>query len=236
MKKLWPLLIVLFAPAAGAAYKCVDERGLTHIGDTPPAGCAAVMMYEVNRSGMVLRAIEPTPTPEQLKLRNEEASARKEAQRAAAELKRKDDALLATFSGEREFDVVRDRNIEPLRGRVANAHERLKAIDKRQKELEDEMEFYKAGKSSKAKGKTREAPFILTSEMQRITAEKATLESGIAANEKEIEQLRAKFDSDKKRWVALKSGGAVSVAPTPATATPAAKPETAGDRKPAKKY
>ncbi len=207
-------LSLLLATSAGAAYKCVDEKGLTHVGDTPPANCATVMMQELSRGGAVLRNIEPTPTAEQLKVRMDEAAGRKEAMKAAADQKRKDEALLNTFSGEREFDVVRDRNIEPLKGRIVSAQERIKAVEKRQKELEDEMEFYKAGKRTKAAGsKEREAPFILTSELSRITAEKATLEQSIVAHNREIEQLRAKFDSDKKRWVALKAGGAVSVAP-----------------------
>jgi hypothetical protein len=234
MKIRYPLLFlmtVMAAPAAVAAFKCVDERGITHVGDTPPAGCASVTMYEVSRSGMVMRAIDPTPTPEQLKVKNEEAAVRREAQKAAAEQKRKDETLLATFSGEKEFDVVRDRNIEPLKSRIVNAQERIKAVEKRQKELEDEMEFYKAGKSTKANaGKTREAPFILTSEMQRITTEKHTLEVSIVAHEKEIEQLRVKFDVDKKRWLALKAGGATSVAPPEKAA------ETAPEKKAVRKY
>ena len=68
MKKFCLLLVALFAPAAGATYKCTDEKGVTHIGDTPPAGCGTVVMYEVSASGMVLRKIDPTPTPEKAML------------------------------------------------------------------------------------------------------------------------------------------------------------------------
>ena len=154
MKKLFPLFAALYLPMAGAAYKCVDDKGVTHIGDTEPAACANVMMYEVSRSGAVIRSIEPTPTPEQLRVKLEEAERRKEAERAAGEQKRKDLALLSSYSKEREFDVARDRNIEPITGRINNSKERIKVIEKRVKDLEDEMEFYKAGKSkaSKARG------------------------------------------------------------------------------------
>jgi hypothetical protein len=44
MKRTLVLLALLYAPFAGAAYKCTDEKGVTHIGDTPPAGCATVMI------------------------------------------------------------------------------------------------------------------------------------------------------------------------------------------------
>ena len=59
MKKLILCMAALYAPLAGAAYKCVDEKGVTHIGDTPPAGCANVVMYETSPGGMTLRKIEP---------------------------------------------------------------------------------------------------------------------------------------------------------------------------------
>jgi len=203
MKKLLLLLAVLYVPAAGAAYKCVDEKGVTHIGDTPPAGCANVMMYEISRSGAVINRIEPTPTPEQLKTKLEEEARKKEADKRDAEQKRKDLALLSSYSNEREFDVARDRNLEPLKGRIYNSRDRIKVVDKRMKELDDESEFYKAGKSKTAK--TREVPLPIVSEIQRLRAEKDLLEKSIAGNEREIEGLKAKFDTDKKRWMDLKA-------------------------------
>lgn len=214
MKKSLILVAALFATHAGAAYKCVDEKGKTHVGDTPPAGCANVLMHEVSRSGQILRSIEPTMTPEQLKVKEEAAARKLEADKAAAEQKRKDTALLQTFSSEKEFDMVRDRNIEPLKGRIKTGNDRLKAADKRLAELEEEMEFYKAGKSGKGK-KEKETPKQLTEELERLKAEKISIAKSIAASEKEIEETRNKFDTDKRRWVALKSGTKVIEAPAP---------------------
>jgi len=52
---------LLAAPIAGAAYKCVNEKGITLIGDTPPEGCEHVEMYEMSATGHVIRKIDPTP-------------------------------------------------------------------------------------------------------------------------------------------------------------------------------
>ena len=226
MKRTLVLIAALAAPWANAAWKCVDDKGVTHIGDTPPAGCANVVMYEVTNAGKVLRKLDPTPTAEQLRARQEEYERAKAAIRNEADQKRKDLALINTFSTEREFDVARDRNIEPLKSRINMAQERIKAIDKRQKELEDELEFYKAGKS---KGKTKEAPPQLTGDLIRLKTERTTLETSMAKSEKEIETLKAKFDIDRRRWVSLKGGArpgeapaeAASVAAKPAESTPA---------------
>lgn len=206
MKKLCLLLAISFAPGALAAFKCVDEKGLTHIGDTPPPACASVVIYEVSKSGMVLRRIDPSLTPEQIRSKADESERRKAADIAAAEQNRKDLSLMNSFSSEREFDVTRDRNIEPLRARIASAEERLKAIDERKARIDEEMEFYKAGKA-KSSGKSRDQPPpMLVHENQRLDAEKKTLSNAVVGYEREIEQVRAKFEVDKKRWLAIKSG------------------------------
>lgn len=231
MKKICILLAMLYAPAAAAEYKCVDVRGLTHVGDTPPAGCADVVMYEISKTGRILRQIDPTPTAEQVKQRLEQYERQKETERAAGEQKRKDLALLNTYSTEREVDVARDRNIEPLRGRIKSAQERLTVIAKREKQVDEEMEFYKAGQAKGGKGRDdatrREPPPALVSELERIRKERESLTKGIALHEKEIESLRSKYDYDKQRWLALKSGAVAKPAEyLPAQAKPEPEPES----------
>ncbi len=65
------------------------------------------------------------------------------------------------------------------------------------------MEFYKAGKSSKA-AKVREPPAQLKADLERTKQEKASLAKNIADYEKEMQQVRERYDADKKRWVELK--------------------------------
>jgi hypothetical protein len=204
MRKILLLSAIAFATSAGAAFKCVDGKGVTHIGDTPPDECASVVVYEISASGAVIKKMDPTPTPEQVKAMQEERERRKDSDRAAADQKRKDAALLASFSAEREFDVVRDRNIEPFVGRIKSNQERVKEVEKRITELENEMEFYKAGKSGKS-GKATEPPPVLVEVMARARAEKASLEKANVGYAKEIEDLKGKFEADKKRWVSLKA-------------------------------
>jgi hypothetical protein len=215
MKRLLVVIAASGISTAGAAFKCVDAKGITHVGDTPPPGCASVMMYEVTPSGKVLREIEPTLTPEQARVRAIEMEKKRELDKVAAEQKRKDAALLSTYSSEKEFDVARDRNVEPVKTRIAATQERIGAVDKRQKEIQEEMEFYKAGKAKKA----GEMPSNLTVDLKRIEAERITLVTSIATSEKEIQDIKTKFDADKKRWIDLKAGDKKSV-PTATSASP----------------
>ena len=224
MKRLILLAILLQAPLAGAVFKCVDTKGLTRIGETPPDECANVVMYELRPNGSVLRKIDPTPTADQLKVRQAEEERTREANKAAAVMKRRDEALTSTYANEREFDVARDRNIEPIKGRIASGQERIKLIEEREKKIFDQMEFYKEGKGKGKDGKkTDVAPPILVAEQDSLAKEKQTITATIARQYKEIEELRTRYDSDKKRWIALKSGTANSEpAPTAAVAPPAA--------------
>ena len=210
-------ITALYIPLAGAAFKCVDEKGVTHIGDTPPAACAAVVMQEFRTDGRVIRRIEPTPTPEQAKVMNQEQERKREADKRTAEQKRKDAALLSTYSSEREFDVVLERTIAPIRSRMKGSQERIDAIDARQKKIEEEMEFYKAGKG-KASKKSDEAPPSLVAEQERLFFEKQTLVNGLAANEKDIRELTERFETDKQRWTRIRGGGTVLDAPPAAGA------------------
>ena len=232
------LAIALHVPLAWATYRCVDERGLTLVGDTPPAGCANVPMYEIGNTGKVLRRIEPTPTPEQLKVLQEEQERRKAQQKAAAEQKRQDLALLASYGEAKEFDVARDRNVEPVTGRIAAAEQRMKELDARKKDLSTQMEFYNTGKSKRARAvdpADDQTGAWYRAEVDRMGKERTTLADTVRRLRQDIVELNAKYESDKQRWMLLKSGKlAVGTVSAPAAAPAPAPPvsASASNRKP----
>jgi Domain of unknown function (DUF4124) len=202
MKKLL-IVALLVAPAAEAAYRCKEEKGVTHIGFAPPPECANVVVYEVTTTGTVLRTIEPTLTGDQLKAKQEADARAKEAAKAAAEQRRKDAALLSTYGSEKDFERSRDATLAPIQKSIATYDLRIAAIEKRQKELADEMEFYKAGKSKTA-GKSREAPQQLVADIEKLNKEKESIAASKARSEKEMEQVRARYEADKARWLELR--------------------------------
>jgi chromosome segregation ATPase len=204
--KICLLVAVTLSAPSYAAFRCVDEKGRTHIGDTPPQACANVVMYEVTRSGQVLRRMDPPLTEEQAKAKADAEEKARVAAKVAAEQKRLDTALLSTYGNEKEFDIARDRNVEPLKGRIAQSNDRMKDIDKRVKQVKEEMEFYTAGKKKGAKGK-EDAAAPMAAELARLEDEKKTMQKNIAGFEREIVELNRKYDVDKRRWIALKQGG-----------------------------
>jgi hypothetical protein len=214
MKRTLVLLVIaLHAPFAAAVYRCVDEKGRTLFGDTPPSGCGNVPIYEVTPSGNVIRRIDPTPTPQQLELRSEELARLKKEQAIAAEQKRKDMALLNTYDSAGEFDVARDRNIEPVNGRIVAAEERLKELDTREQQIGAQM------KDWAAKEGEDHVPAWLAANLEQVRSERKMLTGAIGRYRKEVEDLRARYERDKKRWIALKAAG--GSLPPPPDARPA---------------
>ena len=97
--------------------------------------------------------------------------------------------------------------------RIEAAKERMDSVDKRLEWIGNEMEFYKAGKKGGRNENVR-PPHSLLAEQERAQKERATLAKNITDSEKEIEMVRARYDSDHKRYAELKGGqGAL----TPAT-------------------
>ena len=182
----------LLSPLAWAAYKCVDEKGKSHFEDTPPPACANVVIYETSPSGAVVRRIEPSRTTEQGK----QAEMDKDASRRAADLKRRDRALLDSYTSESEFDIARDRNLDIIKSRLEAAKTRYALVDKRYGEVERGIEGYKKSK--------QKAPAPLEADFESLQAERTSLAASIGRMEKEVEHTRTQFDADKSRWLELR--------------------------------
>ena len=197
------LVAALVAMPAHALYKCVDEKGITHYGDTMPPQCAKKAITEMSQQGSVLKQYDAPLTPEQLKAQGEERERRREHEKKLTEQRLQDNALVATYGSEREFDMARDKDLASLDARKRTLAARNDDVDKQLAKYENEMEFYKAGKSKASK--TREPPQPLLHELQRLRIEKEGLEQSVAGTERQIEAFRVRFDIDKKRWLALKA-------------------------------
>jgi hypothetical protein len=177
-------------PALGA-FKCVDEKGRTHFEETPPPACANVVTYEISRSGTVIRKIEPT-SANAVAREDKEKSA--EAQKSTAEQKRRDKALLDSYSSEREIDSMRDRNVEILKTRLAAARAVLHKAEAKEHQLQGMAD---------AKGRATSA--LITADLERAKTERASAAASVARIEKDLEATQARFAADRARWLELRA-------------------------------
>lgn len=207
------LLAAVAATPAHAVYKCVDEKGITHYGDTMPPQCAKKAITEMTKQGTVVKQYDAPLTPEQLRAQGEERERRREGEKKIAEQKLRDNALLATYGSEREFDVARDKDLAVLEARKKTLLSRNVDVDKQLAKTENEMEFYKAGKSKSGKPKDAKAeikevtaPPQLVQDYNRAKADRVGLNNEIAKIETDRTAVTARYDAEKLRWKKLKSG------------------------------
>lgn len=198
------LAATLAAMPAHALFKCVDEKGVTHYGDTMPPPCAKKAITEMSKQGSVVKQYDAPLTPEQLKAQAEERERRKEHDKKLAEQRLKDHALISTYGSEREFDMARDKDLATLDARKRTLISRNADVDQQLIKHQNEMEFYKAGKSKTSKA--IEAPPQLVQDFNRARNDRTNLDKELAKVETDRTAVTARYEIERTRWKKLKAG------------------------------
>lgn len=223
-----PLIAILAITAAlpaHALYKCTDDKGVTHYGDTMPPQCAKKEIKEMTQQGSTVKTIDAPKTPEQLKAEADDRERRRDVEKRMQEQKLKDGALIATYGSEREFDIAREKDAAVLEARKKTLTARVPDVEKFLAKMTKEMEFYKEGqapaKAADAKpvvdtgkpkpketkeSKAKEAPPQVLADFNRAKQNKADLDAEFAKLDTEKKAIYAKYEGEKNRWKRLKSG------------------------------
>lgn len=203
--KLHPLLllavvtaavVVLQAPSASAQaklYKWTDASGKVHYTDKMPTEAAGRAAEELNRQGTVVRRTEAPLTAEQRAELERERKRKLEEEVAAKEQKRKDLALLNTYSSERDIDEARVRALKANEDAIKEAEHKLADAQKRSAKLKAEAEFYQK----------KPMPAQLKQDVQVNELERRTQSELIEMKKREVASINAKYDEDKRRFVDL---------------------------------
>ena len=213
------------AQATGKIVCWKDKAGKTiGCGDKVPPEYQDNAIRELNKRGVTVNASEPAPTPEQKKAAQAEAERKAAENQVAAEQKRRDKALLDTFTTVKEIDLKRNRDIQLIESNIEAQQTNLKNANDRQADARNRIEQYKK--------ENKPAPVPIQDELERSEAAKVKIQAQIAQKRKEIVDLNQQYDDMKKRFAEL-TGTAPAATPAPApgpaaaAAKPAASPATA---------
>lgn len=192
------LLLCVAAPAWAAKqmYRWVDAQGKVHYGDTIPPEYAKQGSAEMTKSGRVVKETPPAMTPEQIKARAEAAARDKEAKEKAEEQKRRDKALLASYTTVGELDLAEKRNLEAVDLQIKSNELRIKSVQGRLDGLKKQQAAFAARK--------RPVPPDLEADIRQTETEIDHLNGNITDANREKEALRARFGADRKRYMELK--------------------------------
>lgn len=183
------------APASAKLFKWVDEHGTTHYGETIPPEYANRSSQTLGKGGQVTNRSEAFD-PDRQKTLQEAKEKKKADDAAAAEIKRRDNALLNTYSNENEIELSRNRSLQLLNSRVSSFSTMVRSaqesLDMLKKEAEDRQ---KAGKKVSQS---------LHDDIASGEARLERLKKDLAQSEQEIATVQARFDADKTRYRELK--------------------------------
>ena len=190
--------LLLAAPGADAqSYRCVGKDGKRYYGSVVPNECYGLPVEQLSAQGMVIRRIDPEGS-EKERLVKEAAEAKKRGEeQAAREAGRRNRALLATYTSERDIDEARARALAENSKAVQEVESRIENIRKRQSSYEKELELYKA---------KNDVPARLQDDIKLAEADLKAQQDLLETKKREVQGINARYDQDKKRFADLNRG------------------------------
>ncbi|MGE5640847.1 MAG: hypothetical protein ACM30H_12210 [Clostridia bacterium] len=207
---LWALASL--AQGLQTTYRCVGKDGKKYYGSTIPTPCLGQPIEQLSTQGTVIRRILPQASEEEREAKEAEAAQKREADKETKEQDRRNRALLATYTSEKDIEDARGRALDENEKAIKAVEVRIADIKKRQAGFEKEMEFYKepaakpndkSGKKPEAKKPGPKAPPKLLEDIHQADVDLQAQQNLLDSKKKEVEAINAKYDEDKKRYLEL---------------------------------
>lgn len=191
-------LAVADQASARNSYCCTDANGKLACGDILPAACHKRPYRILDERGRLVKEVAAPLTPEQRMLRDAEEAKKLEEAKKAAEDKRRNQALLATYPSEKDIDIARDRALADFDKASVDTQKRYDEAVKEKKKLDAEKEFYVK----------KPMPAKLKKQVEDNEAAIKTAQGALDSRKEERDALAAKYDEEKKRYMELRYGKA----------------------------
>lgn len=172
--------------AEAKLYKWVDENGTTHYGETIPPKYA-------NRNAQTL---------EKGRVQERETAREKPGQRSRVlsdeevQAERRDNALLNTYSTEKEIDLARDRNLQQVEARIDSYITLLKSAEENMSGLQQEQE--------RLLKQNRKIPKSLEEDLNDAQQRIDKFQNDLNQNRQELNTVKVRYAADKARYRELK--------------------------------
>jgi chromosome segregation ATPase len=192
---------ILLAPFAAEAqsYRCVGKDGKKYYGQAIPPQCLGQPVEQLNAQGMVVKRIDAAASAAEREKKAADEEERKKREAISKEEGRRNRALLATYTSEKDIDQARARALKDNEAAVKDIERRIDGLKKRQAELKKELEFYE--------GKNK-PPAKLQQDIKNADFDIETQQDLLDKKKKEVQQINARYDEDKKRYNELTKGAA----------------------------
>ena len=185
--------------AEAQSYRCTGKDGKKYYGQSIPPACLGMPVEQLNAQGMVTKRFDAAASAAEREKKAADEEERKKREAVTKEEGRRNRALLATYTNEKEIDSSRSRALQDNEAAVKDIQRRIDALRKRQDELKKELDFFQ--------GKNK-PPAKLSDDIRNIDFDVKTQEELMAAKKKEVALINSRYDEDKKRYAELTKGAA----------------------------
>ena len=188
-----PLLALAQKAGEQYTYRCTGNDGKKYYGSTIPNACIGRPLELINKQGLVVKRIDPEGDEKARLAKEAEAEKKREQEAATQDARRRNRALLATYTSEKDIEESRSRDLRNHERGVHEVEKRIEDIKKRQAQFQKELDLF----SSTGKGQppTRLKEEIINAEID-LKAQQTLLD----AKKKEAVGINARYDEDKRRY------------------------------------
>ncbi|HEV8442178.1 MAG TPA: DUF4124 domain-containing protein [Steroidobacteraceae bacterium] len=207
MRKAIPTLatvllgLVLAATAHAQArqtYKWVDEKGVTHYGDSVPPEYSQREQHLLNKQGLETQQ-------RQAEMSAAEAAANAAKQKEETARRQHDIFLVSTYPSVKEIENVRDTRVDQINGQISAAEAYIASLSTRVEGLKQRAQMFAPYNT---KPGARRMPDDLAEEMVRALSELRTQHSALAQRRSELKSVMDSFDADITRFKELRTSAA----------------------------
>ena len=190
------LALLPFA-ADAQSYRCVGKDGKKYYGQSLPPQCLGQPAEQLNAQGMVIKRIDPQASAAERERKVAEDEERQKREAMSKEEGRRNRALLATYTSDKDIEQARARALKENEGAIKDIERRIGALKKRQEELKKELDFFQ--------GKNK-PPVKLEQDIKNNEFDVKTQQDLLVGKKKDVDSINARYNDDKRRYNELTKG------------------------------
>ena len=183
--------------AEAQSYRCVGKDGKKYYGQSVPPQCLGMPVEQLNSQGMVTNRFDAAASAAEREKKAADEEERKKREVVTKEEGRRSRALLATYTSAKDIESARERALQENQIAVKDIEGKIALIKKRQGDLVKELDFYQ--------GKNK-PPAKIDQDMKNTEIDLKAQEGLLGAKKKEVDQINAKYNEEKKRYIELTKG------------------------------
>ena len=202
-------LLPVAAPAqqsapSSSSYRCTGKDGKRYYGSTIPPQCLGQPVEQLNNQGLVIKRIDAAASAAEREKKAAEEEERKKREAISKEEGRRNRALLATYTSEKDIEDARARALKDNEFAVADIQKKITLMKQKLADTEKEMK----DSAAKKQGTTR-----LEQSLNNTNFDIKTQQDLLDTKKREVTAINARYDEDVKRYRELTKGATTTQQP-----------------------